>query len=565
MKKISRRQFLKTASKTGLAVGIVGGMSNRSIFAGPSRFDLIIKNGQIIDGMNNEPYQADIGIIADSIEAIGKLNTTNSKIVIDAKGNIVSPGFLDIHSHTDTELLINPKAESKIRQGITTELGGNCGFCPFPRKKPLSPDDKRLKGLDFKLFDWTNLEGYHSAMEKRGIANNHATLVGQGTIRQYVMNNEARKPSAQEMEIQKKLVSQAMSQGAFGLSTGLEYIPSRFADSEELIELCKVVAKYGGFYATHMRSEDTQLIEAVAEAIHIAESADLPLQISHLKACGRSNYYKIPMVFDLMEKAKKRELCVAADRYPYRAYGTTLNIMFPQWAMAGGDKKFVERLKDNDARQKMKEEALEKIEGNNGFESMLISHVNNKKNRQLVGKYIQKLAEESKQDPYEFACDLLISEGGSISIFGFGMGKENTELVLKHPLVMLCSDGRAMAPYGSLNSGMPHPRNYGAFPRFLRMYVREKELLTLPEAIRKMSSMPAKKMGLKKRGSIIKGNYADIVIFDFHTISDKATYVEPKQYPEGIKYVIVNGKIVIDHGKHTGELAGKVLQGPGKK
>jgi N-acyl-D-amino-acid deacylase len=565
MKKISRRQFIERSAKTGLAVGILSPFSGKSIFSSVNRFDLIIKDVEIVDGMNQEPYQADIGIVSDFITAIGELSEASSKLVIDGKGKVAAPGFIDIHSHTDTELLINPKAESKIRQGVTTELGGNCAHSPFPRKTPRSPQYEGMEKDLSARFNWTDLEGYHSAMEKNGIANNHATLVGQGTIRHYVMDDDPSKPTSQQMEAQKKLVREAMRQGAFGLSTGLEYIPSRFADTDELIELCKVVAEYGGIYATHTRSEDVNLMEAVAEAIHIAESAGLPLQISHLKAAGQSNYYKIPLVFDLLERTKDRGLEVTADRYPYRAYSTTLNIMFPRWAVAGGSEKFVERLKDKDLRQKMKEEALEKTEGNNGYSSMLITHVNNEKNSHLVGKYIQEAADEANKDAYEFACDLLISEGGSLSITGFGMGEENTEKVLKHPLVMLCSDGSAIAPYGPLNREMPHPRNYGAFPRFLRLYMREKKIVTLPEAIHKMAAMPAKKLGLNKRGVIEKGNYADIVIFDKDEIADRATYLKPKVYPVGIDYVLVNGKVVVDHGEHTGVLSGMVLHGPGKK
>jgi len=281
-KKISRRQFIETTAKTGLMVGATFGIGSGRIFASPEHFDLVIKNGLIVDGLNNKPYKSDLGIIADRIEAVEDLNSASSKSIIDAKGKVVSPGFIDIHSHSETELLINPKAESKIRQGVTTELGGNCAHSPFPRKKPLTQFEKELKEKINLDFDWIDLEGYHSKMEKRGIAVNHGTLVGQGTIRHFVMENARREPTVQEMDAQKKLVTEAMAQGAFGLSTGLEYIPSRFASADEIIELCQIVSKYGGFYATHMRSEDTQLMEAVAEAIYIAERVELPLQIKNI-------------------------------------------------------------------------------------------------------------------------------------------------------------------------------------------------------------------------------------------------------------------------------------------
>lgn len=562
---ISRREFIEKTTKAGIMIGFAGGSSQDQINSSARRFDLIIKNGLVVDGLKNKPLESDLGIVADRIEALGSLIQATAETVIDAKGKIVSPGFVDIHTHTDIELLINPKAESKIRQGVTTELSGNCGMSVFPRKKSLSQAETMLKeklGLD---FDWTNLEEYHALMQKRGTAVNHASLVGLGTVRSHVMGDERRDPTPKEMEAMKRTIAEAMTQGAFGLSDGLENAPDRFFKSDTIIELLHIISKYGGFYATHMRSEDTRLMEAVAEAIYIGTGGELPLHISHLKAAGKGNYYKIPFVFDLIERAKQRGLDVTADRYPYTAWNTSINIMFPQWALAGGSERFVERLKDSDLRNKMKEETLKKVEGNNSWENLVIQAVNDESKNQLVGKNIREVAKQKNQDPYDFTCDLLISEGGSLSVIGFGMSEENTALVLKHPLVMLCSDGRALAPYGFLDNNVPHPRNYGAFPCFLRSYVREKEILSLPQAINKMTSMPAERMGLKKRGAIKQGYYADLVVFDASKISDKATYINPKQYPEGIDYVIVNGEVVIDHDKHTGALPGKVLHGPGKK
>ena len=556
---MKRREFIKSAIKAGISLGLAGGLSQQRVFPTPHRFDILIKNGWILDGFSDSSIKADLGIVGDRIESFGTLTSDSAKTVINATDKIVSPGFIDIHSHTDFELLINPKAESKIRQGVTTELSGNCGGSMFPHKQKLSPYEKTIKktlGID---IHWTDLEGYHNLMQKRGTAVNHATLVGQGTVRQHIMGSERRTPTSGEMDTMKKLVAKAMEQGAFGMSTGLEYTPDRFSSTEEIIALCRIVSKYGGFYATHTRSEDTALLEAVGEAIHIAEKAELPLQISHLKAAGRGNYYKIPMVLDLIERARERGLKVTADRYPYTAFATSLSIMFPIWALDGGQKRFVERLKDKDLRTKMKEETLVKARGNNSWESMLIQSVNTKDNEHLVGKYILEAAEDAQQAPYEFVCDLLIAEGGDLSIIGFGMSEENTTTILKHPLVMLASDGVALAPYGKLSEGIPHPRNYGSFPRFLGKYVREEKLVPLPEAIKKMTSMPARKMGLKKRGTLSKGSYADIVVFDPDTVTDLATYTEPSQYPRGIDYVIVNGKLVIDRGEHTGELPGKIL------
>jgi N-acyl-D-amino-acid deacylase len=560
---MNRRTFLKTSAKAGLALGLSEEISRGRITALPPAFDMIIKNGSIIDGITDAPYNADIGVVSDRISAVCSLQNDQAKQIIDVSGKTVSPGFIDIHSHTDLELFVNPKAESKIRQGVTTELSGNCGGSMFPLNEELTEYEKAIKkdmGIDVA---WTDLKGYHELLARRGTAVNHATLVGHGTIRMHVMGMERRRPTSDEMKTMKRLAAEAMEQGAFGISTGLEYAPDRFSVDEDLIEVCKTVAQYGGFYATHIRSEDNLLMEAVAEALYIAETAALPLQISHLKASGRKNYYKIPKVFDLIERAKEKGLDVTADRYPYTAYSTTLNIMYPEWALDGGSDKFVTRLRDHDFRQKMREETLEKVEGNNSWESMLITAVNNPDNKSLVGKYISQAATESGQDPYDFACDLLISEGGDLSIIGFGMGEENTSLVLRHPLVMLCSDGVALAPYGKLSEGIPHPRNYGTFPRFLGKYVREEKLLPLPLAIKKMTSMPAARMGLKKRGTIQKGNFADLVVFDARTVRDQASFTQPQQYPLGIEYVVVNGKLVIENGEHTGELAGKVLSHQG--
>lgn len=563
-KNMSRREFIKATARAGILMGFSGGYISGKSSVSNSSFDLIIKNGTIIDGIKDHSFKADLGISGEHIKTISNLRTAKSKSVIDASGRIISPGFIDIHSHTDLELLANPKAESKIRQGVTTELSGNCGGSAFPLKKPLSGYEKRIAESLKLNIDWTILEEYHSRLARQGIAVNHATLVGHGTLRSFVMGEENREPNKKEIGLMKKLVAEAMEQGAFGLSTGLEYTPSGFAEPEEVIELCKVVAKYRGFYATHIRSEDQQVMEAVAESIYIAEKAELPLQISHLKAAGTINWWKMPMMIDLIERAEKRSLSITADRYPYTAYSTGLSVFFPQWALDGGADRFVERLKNKDLRQRLRTETLAKLKGYS-WEDLIIVDVHVDKNKGLIGKNISEAAAESKQDPYEFLCDLLIEEGGDVSHIGFGMSDENTELVLRHPLVMMGSDGSALAPYGPLSRGVPHPRNYGAFPRFLGLYVREKKIISLPEAIKKITSMPAAKIGLQNRGSIKENNFADLVIFDPQTIADKATYTKPEQYPLGIDYVMVNGKIVVDHGKHSGELPGKVLHGPGNQ
>lgn len=537
----------------GITVGIFGSGAGGSLFASDNRFDLVIKNGTVLDGSGNPGFKADLGIKNDRIATVGKIPKNQAVKTIDAAGKIVSPGFIDIHSHTDFHLFINPKAESKIRQGVTTELSGNCGYSEFPRKA----GTEESEGI---VIDWTNLEEYHSAMAKRGIALNHATLVGHGTVRRQTMGNERRVPTAAELAHMKRLIAEAMEQGAFGFSTGLEYAPGCFSRTPELIELSKVAAKYGGFYATHSRSEDSLLMEAVAEAITIAEHAGLPLQYSHLKAAGRDNYYKADMVFDLMERAVKRGVDLTADRYPYTAFATSFSINFPDWAHEGGMEALLARLQDKDIRKRMKAGTQEKVDANNSWGAIMIQGVRNEANKHLVGKRIIEAAEAMNMDPYNFSCDLMISEGGDVGIIGFGMSDENTEKILSHPLVMLCSDGYALAPYGPLSEGISHPRSYGTFPRFLGHYVREKKLVSLPEAIRKMTYMPAARMGLSDRGMIKEGTFADIVVFDAGKVRDVATYTNSERYPEGIEHVLVNGTVVIDKGEHTGELPGRTLQ-----
>ena len=555
-KEISRREFIKTSSKAGLFIGLTG---TKFLKASPNEtFDIIIKNGTVIDGIENKSYRADIGIFGEYIKKVGDLQKANASTVIDATGRVVSPGFIDIHTHTDTEILINPKAESKIRQGVTTELGGNCGSAPFPMKQPISESAKRQAERNNITMNWTDLEGFHSAVASKGTALNHATLIGQGTVRSFVMGDDQREPTAEELESMKRIVAEAMEHGAFGISSGLEYTPSGFADTAELIELCKIVSRYGGFYATHMRSEDETVLEAIGEAIHIAEAANLPLQISHFKAVGSNNWWKLPKMFDLVERAAGRGLSVTVDRYPYIAFSTGLSINFPQWALEGGMSKLITRLKDKDIRLSMKAETLKKVDGY-GWENIVISNVQKENNQNLIGKNIRESAAAVSIDPYDFVCNLIVDEGRDVSHIGFGMNEETTEAVLKHPLAMLGSDGSSLAPYGPLSEGKPHPRNYGTFPRFLGYYVRERKILSLPQAIKKITSMPAARLGLRDRGSIRPGKYADIVIFDQANIIDKATFIDPHQYPVGIDYVFVNGTIVVDHGKHTEKLPGKAL------
>ncbi len=556
-----RREFIRTAAGAAATFGLAG----EALYGADPSFDLIIRNGTVVDGLGEPGVPADVGIRDGRIAVIGKLSGAKGGSVIDAAGRVVSPGFIDIHSHTEAgSLLVNKKGESMIRQGVTTEVAGNCGGSSFPLKPREPGEERRLFREAGIAVDWTDLDGFLARLRKEGLIYNFATLVGQGTIRALVMNEERREPTPEELERMKALVASAMEQGAFGLSTGLEYTPSGFASVEEVVELAKVAARFGGFYATHMRSEDTLVVEATAEAIHIAEAAGLPLQISHFKTCGTTNWWKLPMLFDLVERAVARGVRVTADRYPYTAYNTGLSVNFPQRALDGGSEEFVKRLKDPDERRKLKVETLEKLKGTS-WDDILFVEFERPENRDLVGRTLGQIAAERREDPYDLICELLVSEGGNVSYVGFGMSEEQTVETLRHPLVMLCSDGASLAPYGLLGGGMPHPRNYGTFPRFLGLYVREKRALSLPEAVKKMTSMPAAKLGLKDRGVLRSGYWADVVVFDPETIADKATYMEPEQYPTGIDQVVVNGRVVLDQGRITDVYPGVPLYGPGRR
>ncbi len=545
----SRRSFLSTAITAGVAA-----LSLWSFNACSRRqdFDLIVRGGEIADGLGAALFRADLGILGNRIHTVGGLSHAAARIEIDARGLIVAPGFIDIHSHTDEAILKNPKAESKIRQGVTLDVGGNCGDSPFPAKKP---------GIE-RMTNAADFTGFRDLVRSAGnacFALNSALFVGHTAVRSAVLGSEDRPPDAGELQMMRDLLRTALEQGAVGMSSGLEYRPGGYASTEELIELCKVVAAHDGVYATHMRSEDERLVESVTEALRIARESGVSLQISHLKACGKSNWPKTDTIIGLMDRARAEGLNVHCDRYPYLAYSTGMSVFFPGWAEEGGTEAFVARLKDPVMRRKMKSETLAKLEANGGWDTVMISNARTDANRAHVGKRMGEIATALQKDPYEAACDLIVSEDGRLSIVGFAMSEADTDRIIALPYTMIGSDGYAMNADRARKGGQPHPRSFGSFPRAIREYVLDKKLVSMGEMIRKMTSMPADKLGFKDRGRLQAGAYADLVVFNPATIRDQATYVEPWQYPEGIVHVLVNGVRVISNQSQTEALPGQFL------
>lgn len=525
-------------------------------------FDLVLKNGLIIDGAGNPWFKADVGIRDGRIIDVGQLQSQRADEVVDARGLVVAPGFIDMHAHSDFSLLINPLAESKVRQGITTEVIGNCGLSAAPLndflRKQLRETYPVIEEAKLKL-NWSSMGEYLKQLEKNGIALNVASLVGNGNIRACVMEYDSRRASPSELEEMKRILAKSIEEGAFGLSSGLIYPPSCYADTKELIELCKVVAKHGGIYTSHIRGEGDTLISSAKEAIEIGTKSGAPVEISHHKASGKSNWGKVKRTLKMIDDARSRGVDVTCDVYPYVAGSTGLDAFLPVHAWAGGVEKLVQKLKNPETRQQLRHEMEQaSLFKPDSWNTIMIAYC--KGHREYEGKTIAQIAEQKKTDPLDLVFDLLIEEKASVQIVIFSMLEKDMRTVLKHPVSMIGSDSSSTAPYGVLAKGKPHPRTYGTFPRVLGEYVRKTKLLTLEEAIRKMTSFPAQKLGLNDRGLIRKGMAADIAIFDPEKILDKATYEKPHQYPDGIKHVIVNGKPVIAEGKHTQQLPGKALR-----
>ena len=522
-------------------------------------FDLKIEGGTIYDGKGGEPFQGEIGIKGEKIVAVGR-GLGEGRERIDASGNIVAPGFVDIHSHSDFSAVINPNLESKIRQGVTTELVGNCGFsaCPILNEQHRADLSRKYAGCGIEI-GWTWPEDYFSLLERSGIALNIAILVGHGNIRTGVMGRSSASPTEDELDRMRRIAARCLQEGAFGMSTGLIYPPGTFSTKEEIIAVLPPVKDCGGLYTTHMRNEGERLGIAVREAIECARKAEVRLQISHLKAAGKENWANIEEAFEAIESARGEGLDVTCDRYPYIAASTSLDTVLPNWAYEGGDERELARLADARTREAMAREIRQNHPEDDFWSRLIVSTVWAEELKEYEGTSLAAIAQEKGEDCCEVLFDILLKDQLRAEMVSLSMCEENLEKVLQKPYAMIGSDGAAKADYGVLSIGKPHPRTYGTFPRVIARYVK-KGVLGMAEAIAKMTSMPAKKIGLEGRGAISEGAYADIVIFDPDTLMDTATFDDPHRYPEGIERVMVNGKVAVETGRFLGVLNGRVLR-----
>lgn len=555
---LTRRRFLCEGGAAALGLALASGWR---VEAAPA-FDLVLKGGTLLDGTGAPAWQADIGLVGDTIAALGTIAPEQGRRVLDASGLHVAPGFIDIHSHSDGDILAYPGAESRVLQGVTTEATGNCGYSAAP----LAGVDAEARRRSWKeeeglQADWTDVASYFARLEKTGIAINQALLLGQGTLRQNAIGLVDRPLTPDELADVLRAVEAGLDQGAFGLSTGLEYTPGSYTPTEEIVALARVVARRGGLYASHIRNEEALLLEAVNEAIEIGRRAGMRVEVSHLKAAGQANWPKQRAALDLIESARRAGVDVLADAYPYTAYSTGLTIFLSPADREGGEAAIVARLRHPATRARLRREVAERVRNDpGGFGLIVISRVRTEKNRAAVGKNLEEIAAGWNSEPAEALLRLLEEEEASVGFIGHAMSADNVELVLANPLVMIGSDGSAMAPTGPAGQARPHPRNYGAFARVLHHYVHERKLFDLPAAIKKMTSMAADQLGLGDRGRLARGQKADLVVFNAATVEDRATFAEPHQYPAGIAHVLVNGVLVVEGGRHSGARPGRVLR-----
>jgi N-acyl-D-amino-acid deacylase len=531
-------------------------------------WDFLIRQARIVNGSGAPSFVADVAIGGDTITQVGTIAAPQARAVIDGTGLTLAPGFIDLHTHSDYTLLVNPLAESKVHQGVTTEVIGNCGTSPAPLGDEAYSIIRARMQQQYQLdVGWHTLAGYLQRLATSGIAVNVIPLVGHGTIRSAVMGYAERPPTGTELSRMRELVAEAMTDGAFGLSTGLVYAPGCYADTDEIVELAKVVGEAGGMYFSHIRGESDSVLEAAQEAITVGHRAGIPVQISHLKTAGRDNWEKTPALLELLDAASARGLDVTGDMYPYTAGATSLGALLPPWVHEGGLAKLLPRLRDEQVRARIRHD-IEQGLGDwwnparaAGWSGVQISRA--PQHRSYQGMRLSDIATSRRQDPLAAALDILLAEEGNVGVVLFMMGDVQVQTILQHPRVMIGSDAGAAAPYGVLGQSHPHPRAYGTFPRILGTYVRERGVISLEEAIFRMTGLTAWRLGLSDRGLVRPGYKADLVMFDAQQIADLATYDEPHVYPTGIRWVLVNGQVILRDGERLPVLPGRVLRRAG--
>jgi N-acyl-D-amino-acid deacylase len=534
-------------------------------------FDVLIRGGTICDGSGKKSIQADLAIRGDKIAAIGDLTNHAAKTVIDAKNLAVAPGFVNMLSWSNESLIADGKSQGEIRQGVTTQIMGE-GESMGPLSDPIKARMKREQTNIRYEIAWTTLAEYLLWLEKRGVSQNVASYIGATTIREYVIGWEDRKPTAPELEKMRQLVEQEMKNGALGIASALVYAPAFYASTEELIEMCKVAARYKGKYISHLRSEGTDLLGGIDELIRISREATIPAEIYHFKALGQPNWDKMDTAIARVETARKEGLAITADMYCYTAGATGLNASVPPWAHAGGQEALRRRLQDNATRAKIVDEILHKTTGWENFylgagspDRILLVDFAKDHLKPFQGQSLAEIAKRRGKDPVETMLDLLVEDESRIGTVYFMMSEDNVGKLIRIPWISFGSDEASQAPEGVFLKSMPHPRAYGNFARVLGKYVREEKFISLEEAIRRLSHLPAANLGLDRRGQLQVGYFADVVVFDPKTIGDRATYEQPHRYSVGVRHVLVNGVPVLKNGEHTGAKPGRALWGPGKK
>ena len=534
-------------------------------------YDIIIRHGRVVDGSGRAGLNADVAIKNDRIARIGDLRNAKATREIDARGQVVAPGFIDMLGQSEQYVLIDPRAMSKVMMGVTTEITGE-GESIAPLNDRILKEQEDFNRRFNLTVDWRTLDEYFNRLSKQGVGINLGTFVGATQIREYVVGYDNRPPTAAELEQMKRLVADAMKDGALGLSTSLQYVPARFAKTDEIVELAKVAHQYGGIYITHQRSEANAIDDSMKEVFEIARRANIPAEIWHFKTAYKKNWGRMPEMLRRIAAARRQGLKITANVYPYVAGSTSLSACLPPWALEGGTDRMIARLKDAATRERLKKEISTDSKdweniylGSGGPGGILIGAVTNRELESWQGKRVSEIAAAQNKDPLDALLDFIIADHGQTGAIFFMMQESDMQAALKSPFVSICTDSGSRATDGPLAGSKSHPRGWGSYPRILGRYVRDQKLMPLELAIHKMTGLPAANVGLQQRGLIRPGYFADVTVFDPKTVIDRATFEDPNQYPIGINYVIVNGQLEVDNGKRTPELAGRPLRGPGYK